>query len=1618
MQKKHLLFLLLMAMFAPLAMNGQSTHSWGSSSTNSGKDNNANPFGRYYGYEYRVYLYPPNTMPFAGNITQLEFLPNGTLAAGGQIDVWMKTTTTITSLDISNTFASYKSGATQVYTSSSSPAFTQDTYVAIPLSTPIAYNYANNEYLMILVRSVANSGSGDGGRSFYYYNPSGASNNTWWAKKDSSDPGESASPSDFSAKGTGAYLPVVRFTYTGSAVPTISLSPSSATVLTGFTTTLTATCGNVTNPTITYSSSDTRVATVSGSGATATVTGVAPGTATITATMNGSYTATCAITVEDPHICTPTFTSSTTTYYISNFTTTGATTNINNTTSGTGASYSDYYNSYSASAYEGQTINFTITIAGGSTHGSAIWVDWNDDLEFSDAERVHQTSGYSSSPHSGSFTVPTGATLGDHRMRVVSDYYSGSPSNPCSASTGEFEDYKLTVIAVPSCMPITGLALSTDGATMTATWDANANATSYNVSVNGTVYPNATTTNSYTWNVNLSTTYTVMVEANCSGGETSGYCDPESMTTPDCIGGHVINYTLTDGYNDGWEGSAITIVDGCGNTIQTLTVASGASPLTGTLTLCGSYYEFVYTQGNYPSEYGWTFSEGGTTLFTGTGNASSGGQVLYTIGTLVLAPTNLTAGTPGTNSVVLNWTAGGSETSWQICINGDESNLITANTNVDYLLSNLDLDTDYTVKVRAINGNNQSCWSNTVSFTTEASSCPKPTNLTVSNLAASHATVSWDSEAGNYTVKYSTATVSGTTLDPVFEDGFESGLGNWTTYANGFSGEGTTNWQTFDGSQFDDQTNHGGSYSAMSRSWTSSTGDADVDNWLVSPQMTLGNTLKFWVTTNSGYPGSYAVYVSTGSGVVPSSGTGDFEVVANLTLATGSWVEQTYDLSAYAGQQGYVAIRHKDNAQDYFLVDDFGVYNTINTYSYGSWTTVNPNPTTESCQLTGLSAETLYAVQVQANCGGTDGSSAWSSAMFTTPDNCGAPQELASSDITATTATLSWADDKDSYNLQYRKVYFHEGFESETMPTGWTTIDNNNDGLCWHIGSSTAHSGANGVCNTSFVYDSEFSLSTTPDDYLISPQLDLQGTLRVWLSGYPRSSSNYSEHFEILLSTTGTSVSDFTTTLVTESTTTNSYVEYTADLSSYTGKGYIAIHHFNCTNQNYLYVDDFGIYGSENWVTLSPNPTTETANLTGLSMNTTYEWQVQGNNCDGNGGTTEWSDLATFSTPEGYVKHITGYGDDETVKTGWYLIASPIGQVDPMAVTRLINTAGYDLYRFDQNPGADENDEVLEWRNYKPVNNGAGQFNLEPGKGYLYANKEDVQLVFTGTAYTGTGVVDLTYSEGNDLSGWNLVGNPFAERAYIISGADSYLVLDNGTELATADRDDDYVDAMEGIFVYTEAAGTLQFSTTAPNKLSKRLALTVSRGRGVMDRAVVRFDNSNPLPKLQLRDNSTKIYFPMNGKDYAVVNAQEQGEMPVNFKAEEEGTYTLSINTEEVEFAYLHLIDNKTGNDIDLLETPSYTFEAKTTDYKSRFTLVFVTGSSTSSDTFAFFSNGSFVINNEGNATLQVIDVNGRIITSESINGCANVNVNAASGVYMLRLLNGDIEKTQKVVVR
>ena len=185
------------------------------------------------------------------------------------------------------------------------------------------------------------------------------------------------------------------------------------------------------------------------------------------------------------------------------------------------------------------------------------------------------------------------------------------------------------------------------------------------------------------------------------------------------------------------------------------------------------------------------------------------------------------------------------------------------------------------------------------------------------------------------------------------------------------------------------------------------------------------------------------------------------------------------------------------------------------------------------------------------------------------------------------------------------------------------------------------------------------------------------------------------------------------------------------------------------------------------------------------------------------------------------------------------------------------------------------------------------------------------------------------------------------------------------------------------------------------------------------DCAIVSFNPNDALAKYVFHSGGPQLTISQEGNEFAIVSAEREGELPVNFKAGENGSYTISVNVSHVSMDYLHLIDNLTGDDVDLLETPSYSFNARATDYASRFKIVFVCGddSSADSETFAYFNGTEWVINYEGEAVLQMLDAKGRIVFSiEASNHVSTAGM--APGVYMFRLVNGNDVKTQKVVVR
>ncbi len=325
-----------------------------------------------------------------------------------------------------------------------------------------------------------------------------------------------------------------------------------------------------------------------------------------------------------------------------------------------------------------------------------------------------------------------------------------------------------------------------------------------------------------------------------------------------------------------------------------------------------------------------------------------------------------------------------------------------------------------------------------------------------------------------------------------------------------------------------------------------------------------------------------------------------------------------------------------------------------------------------------------------------------------------------------------------------------------------------------------------------------------------------------------------------------------------------------------------------------------------------------------------------------------------------YYKDVKGYGTSEG---GYCMIATPTNDsIDPAGVGMIATDGTYDLYGFDFT-------KEKEWRNYK-----VETFDMNNGQGYLYASQGNVTLHFKGVpcyydpnsgSFWGQleRTVSLQFDENNSTSfnGWNLIGNPLPTVAEVY-GKDFYVMNSDGTDVELAERD--YANPMEGIFVQaTEENQTVTFIEWLVMEPGgwEDLGLRVSGDNGSSDFARIRFGEGQGVEKFQLNPNHTKLYFTQGSKDYAVVHSAKEGEMPVSFKAAEDGTYTLTVSStlnsnpstlnsklstlnsklSTLNFKHLHLIDNLTGAEVDLLANPTYTFQAKTTDNANRFRLVF-----------------------------------------------------------------------------
>jgi hypothetical protein len=115
------------------------------------------------------------------------------------------------------------------------------------------------------------------------------------------------------------------------------------------------------------------------------------------------------------------------------------------------------------------TVTYPIILKGNTdgafTNFFSVFIDWNSDADFDDANEgfeigsIYQSTGNDAVQATGNITIPADAPQGNVRMRVVKRY--NLPGGPCNIDGyGQTEDYTLIVTDPPACLSPTGVALS------------------------------------------------------------------------------------------------------------------------------------------------------------------------------------------------------------------------------------------------------------------------------------------------------------------------------------------------------------------------------------------------------------------------------------------------------------------------------------------------------------------------------------------------------------------------------------------------------------------------------------------------------------------------------------------------------------------------------------------------------------------------------------------------------------------------------------------------------------------------------------------------------------------------------------------------------------------------------------------------------------------------------------------------------------------------------------------------------------------------------------------------------------------------------------------------------
>ncbi len=424
-------------------------------------------------------------------------------------------------------------------------------------------------------------------------------------------------------------------------------------------------------------------------------------------------------------------------------------------------------------------------------------------------------------------------------------------------------------------------------------------------------------------------------------------------------------------------------------------------------------------------------------------------------------------------------------------------------------------------------------------------------------------------------------------------------------------------------------------------------------------------------------------------------------------------------------------------------------------------------------------------------------------------------------------------------------------------------------------------------------------------------------------------------------------------------------------------------------------------------------------------------------------------------------RYISGYSSSSN---GWHFLASPVNSMTIAGSD--FATGTFDLYRWGETTSADE-----KWLNFEGGTFGHTEF--ESGLGYLLAHNTGGTFKFTGALNSMSFVDDdgdvdnnklpLTYTAGEG-DGWNLIGNPYPSGLdwaaldksagniggsfYIVNPADGTYKSSNGA--AISDFPNGQIPPHQGFFVQVSAASSIGIATSDQVHTSNQYEKSSNAFEEILV-LDLNGDNSSNKTYFQFRDDATEefdfhadayklfgwatipqIYSEIEGTQYSINclnHSEETVSVPLGIYLKEDQELTLDFSGMDSFYntVRIDLEDKETGSMINIIENPSYTFQATTEDNANRFLLHFngVTAVEELSDENApqIYAVEDVVYINHAqdlDADVFIYNTNGQLVGQDEMSkeSMKRVSVIGSAGIYLVTIQTENSVYTEKVYIK